>query len=369
MDKMKRYLDCYIPTETCNFKCHYCYIAQNNRFNNKIVKFEHSPEFIAKALSKERLGGTCLINLCAGGETLIAEEVIDVAESILKEGHYVMIVTNGSLTKRFEKLAKIPKELLKHLFIKFSFHYQELIRLKMLDTYFKNIHIMQNAGASFTIEITPSDELEPYIDEIKAVMSEKMGALPHITIGRKDSEDIPPLTEHKFQDYLDIWKQFDSELIDYKKEIFGIKRNEFCYAGEWTGYLNLVTGELRQCYCGLKIDNIYENIDRPIKFLPIGCNCTQPHCYNGHSFLSFGDIPELEAPTYDKLRNRIQTNGVEWLQPEMKAFMQSKLVNSNKEYTEEEKKKINIKNLKYIRKNKIKQKIKQYIGRLHHKEI
>lgn len=361
MDKMKRYLDCYIPTETCNFKCDYCYIAQQNKFNNKIVKFNHSPEFIAKALSKERLGGTCLINLCAGGETLIAEEVVDVAEAILKAGHYVMIVTNGSFTKRFEKLAQFPKELLKHLFIKFSFHYQELVRLKMLDTYFENVHMMQNAGASFTIEITPSDELEPYIDEIMVIMDKKMRALPHITIGRKDSDDIPPLTEHRFEDYLETWQQFDSQLMDFKKEIFGVKRDEFCYAGEWTSYLNLVTGELKQCYCGLKIDNIYEDINRPIKFLPIGCNCAQPHCYNGHSFLSFGAIPEMETPTYDKLRNRVQIDGVEWLQPEMKAFMQSKLVDSNKQYNEKEKKKINNRNLKYIRNDNIKQKIKRFV--------
>jgi len=364
MDKMKRYLDCYIPTETCNFKCHYCYIAQQNKFNNKIVKFNHSPEFIAKALSKERLGGTCLINLCAGGETLIAEEVIDVAEAILKQGHYVMIVTNGSLTKRFEKMAKFSKELLKHLFIKFSFHYQELVRLKLLDRFFENVHMMQNAGASFTIEITPSDELESYIDEIKKIMREKMGAQPHITIGRKDSDEIPPLTEHKFEEYLEIWQQFNSELINFKKEIFGVKRKEFCYAGEWTGYLNLVTGDLRQCYCGLEIDNIYEDIDRPIKFFPIGCNCTQPHCYNGHSFLSFGNIPEINSPTYDKLRNRVQLNGTEWLTPEMKNFMQSKLVETNKEYSEKEKKEINKKNLKYIRNNKIKQKIKKGIWKL-----
>lgn len=310
-----------------------------------------------------------MFNLCAGGETLIAEEVIDVTKEILKQGHYVMIVTNGSLTKRFEKIAEFPKELLKHLFFKFSFHYQELVRLKMLDRYFENVKMMQEAGASFTIEITPSDELEPYIDEIKNVMMEKMGALPHITIGRKDSDDIPPLTNHEFKDYLDIWKQFDSDLMDFKKDIFGKKRNEFCYAGEWSCYLNLVTGDLRQCYCGIKLDNIYKDINKPIKFLPIGCNCTQPHCYNGHAFLSFGDIPEMKTPTYDKLRNRVQSNGIEWLQPEMKAFMQSKLVESNKEYNEEEKKKINKKNLKYIKIQKISTKLKNIIkGKLKNEE-
>ena len=53
MDKLKRYVECYIDTETCNFKCHYCYIALLNKFNKKIVKFSRSPEEIRNALSKE----------------------------------------------------------------------------------------------------------------------------------------------------------------------------------------------------------------------------------------------------------------------------------------------------------------------------
>lgn len=363
MDKMKRFIDCYIPTETCNFRCHYCYIAQHRKFNNEVAKFSYTPEYIAKALSKERLGGICMFNLCAGGETLIAEEVIDVTEAILKEGHYVMIVTNGSLTKRFEKIAKFPKELLSHLFFKFSFHYLELVRLKILDRFFENVKMLRDAGASFTIEITPSDELEPYKDEIKKVMMEKIGALPHITIGRKDTDDIPPLTDHKFEEYKKIWSEFNSEMFNYKSTIFGEKRKEFCYAGEWSIYLNLVTGDYTQCYCGKKLGNIYQNINKPIKFLPVGCSCTQPHCYNGHAFLTFGNIPELKSTTYDKLRNRTQSDGVEWLQPEMKVFMQSKLVESNKEYSKKEKQKINKKNLKYIRNKKIKEKLRNIIKR------
>lgn len=354
MDKIKRFIDCYIPTETCNFRCHYCYIAQHRKFNNKVAKFTYSPNYIRKALSKERLGGTCMLNLCAGGETLIAEEVIDVTKELLKEGHYVMIVTNGSLTNRFKKISQFPKELINHLFFKFSFHYLELKRMNILDNFFENVDLMKKSGASFTIEITPNDELEPYIEEIKKISLKKLGALPHITIGRKDSNDIPPLTEHKWKDYIKVWEQFDSELFKFKKSIFGIKRNEFCYAGDWSSYLNLVTGDLRQCYCGIKIDNIYEEIDRQIKFLPIGNNCTMPHCYNGHAFLSFGDIPELDTPTYDILRNRKCKDGSEWLTEDMKKFMQSKLKDSNKELEDIEKKKVNKKVKRAIILSKVK---------------
>ena len=345
MDKMKRYIDCYISTETCNLRCHYCYITQNRKFDNKIVEFKYSPLEIRKALSVSRLGGKCLLNMCANGETLIAESVIDVVKELLEEGHYVMIVTNGTLSKRFEKLSKLPKRLLNHLFFKFSFHYLELVRLGMLDRFFDNIGLIKQSGASFTVEITPSDELEPYIEEIKDISMKKLGALPHITIGRKDSGDIPPLTEHSFEEYIKKWQIFDSRLFDYKTTIFGKKRKEFCYAGEWTGYL----------------DNIYENVEQPIKFLPIGNNCELPHCYNGHSFLVFGDIPELDSPTYAEVRNRVCLDGTEWLTEDMKNFMSSKLIESNIEYDKKRKYKINNMNLKYRKIKILKTKITKII--------
>ena len=118
MDKLKKYIDCYIETETCNLRCHYCYITQKRKFNNKVIKFDHSPQEIRKALSKERLGGTCLFNFCAGGETLLAREIIYVTEELLREGHYVMIVTNATLTDRLKEIAKFDTALLRRLFFK-----------------------------------------------------------------------------------------------------------------------------------------------------------------------------------------------------------------------------------------------------------
>ena len=82
-------------------------------------------------------------------------------------------------------------------------------------------------------------------------------------------------------------------------------------------------------------------MEKPIKFCPIGNNCLEYHCYNGHSYIVLGDIPELDAPTYAELRNRICIDGSEWLRPEMKSFMSTKLCESNKEYTQSEKKMIN----------------------------
>ena len=78
--------------------------------------------------------------------------------------------------------------------------------------------------------------------------------------------------------------------------------------------------------------NIYKDLEKPISFEAIG-KCNEAHCYNGHAFLTLGNIPELKTPVYATLRNRIMTNGEEWLNPKMKAFLSQKLNNSNEEYS------------------------------------
>lgn len=353
MEKLKRYIECYVPIEMCNLRCHYCYITQKKRFNSKIMKFKYEPKQIRIALSVKRLGGICLINLCAGGETLLSNEVIELIEELLKEGHYVMIVTNGTLTKRFNEICQFPPNLLKKLLFKFSFHYLELLRLDMIEDYFNNIEKIKKAGCSFTVEITPSDELIPYIEDIKKLCMNKLGVLCHITIGRDDRKPgIDILSDYSFEKYTEIWSTFKSDLFNYKSTIFYKKRKEFCYAGDWSIYVNLGTGSLTQCYCGVELDNIYRDITKPLRFNAIGYECTQPHCYNGHAFLALGVIPELNAPKYSELRNRYNDKGEEWLTKDMKLFISQKLKDNNEEYLEIQKEANYIRN-SFIKKGKL----------------
>ena len=58
MEKIKKFIDCYIPIEHCNLKCHYCYIPTLENFENRSREIPYSPDFIRKALSKNRWGGT-----------------------------------------------------------------------------------------------------------------------------------------------------------------------------------------------------------------------------------------------------------------------------------------------------------------------
>jgi len=363
MDKIKRFIDIYVPVTSCTFRCHYCYITHHRLFESKLPELKYSAEHVRQALSKQRLGGTCLINFCGGGETLLPEKVIDYIRVLLEEGHYVMVVTNASVSKRFEQIESFPHNLMKRLFFKFSYHYLELKKRNLINVFFDNVRRMRDAGASFTIEATPSDELVPYIDEMKKVCMENLGAINHVTIARDERKEnsLPILTSYSEKEYHNIWSSFKSEFFTFKESIFGKKRKEFCYAGDWSFYVNIGTGMMTQCYCSFFQYNIFDDPKRPIPFHAVGNHCEQLHCYNGHAFLTLGNIPELKTPTYAELRNRVCADGSEWLKPEMKAFMNTKLKDSNKEYNSW-KKFISNKTIEFILlKNKIKHVVKNFI--------
>ena len=57
--------------------------------------------------------------------------------------------------------------------------------------------------------------------------------------------------------------------------------------------------------------------------------CGLAHCYNGHAFLTLGDIPGVDTVTYAETRNRLEGTDNEWLRPEMKAAMSCKLYETN----------------------------------------
>ena len=364
MDKIKKFIDCFVPVYVCNFKCNYCYISTwkgwQQKENSKPI--EYSPEHIRKALSKNRWGGPLMLNFCGAGETLLCKELLPIIKELLEEGHYCMIVTNGTITPKFKEMASWPEELRSHLFIKFSYHFLELKRLKLTEVFFNNVKLMKQSGISFTVEITPSDEYIPYINEMKETCLKETGALPHITVCRIENGDVPLMSKLNKEEFIKKWSEFDSQLFNFKNEIFGQKRKEFCYAGAWSYTLQLVDGTLRQCYRGRELQNIYKDLEAPIKEEPIGCNCPDAHCWNGHAFLAFGDIPEMNTPTFEEERNR-KTESGDWGTEKLAYFMSSKLNESNEEIDDKQKQKYNRKSKNFKNMQTIKNKLRKVIKR------
>ena len=331
MDKPKRFFECLLPVTVCNLKCPYCYIIQENRRKMKLAEMQYSPKHIAQALRKERVGGICWISICGAGETLVQRESIEIVQYLLEEGHYVNITTNGTLSNRFDELIEKCKDNIRHLHISFSMHYLELKKHELLETFFSNIIKMQNAGASILVQLNLCDAYMPFIEEIKEMSRQKLGAYPQVALTRDES--VRPMkiwSDKTDKEYLEEGEKFDSPLFRFTYKNFNVKRKEFCYAGDWSGVLNLQTGWLSKCYVNLEGQNIFKDISEPINFEAVGHDCKNVYCVNSSHFMSLGVIPELETPTYAQLRNREEAN---WYNEEMKMFLNRKLEESNSKYS------------------------------------
>jgi len=334
IDGIKKMFLFAIPVSICNFRCHYCYLAQRDiSFQNNHPEMKYSPEEFKAAMSKGRIGGLAFANFCADGETLLVKNIDQYVKGFIEQGHYAEVVTNLSVTNVLERFLSWDRELLGRLEFKCSFHYLELKKKNLLNVFAENVKRVWKAGASATIEITPSDELIPYIDEVIAFSKEHFGALPHLTIARDDrTESIDYLTKLDMASYEQTWAQFGSALWEFKRTIFGMKQKKFCYAGEWSLFINLCTGAAKSCYCGASLGDVLANPMEPFPQKPIG-KCPIAHCYNGHAFLTFGLIPNATDVRYADVRNKICSDGSEWLTPELKAFFSSYLPNQNKQYS------------------------------------
>ena len=297
----------------------------------KLAELHYSPEQIAYAMRKERLGGKCLISICGAGETLAQDEVIDIVALLLHEGHFVNITSNGTLTKKYERLVHACSDNIENLHVSFSFHYLELVKRNLLDSFFSNIRMVKNAGASILLQINLCDDYVPYWDEIKKISIKQLGAPPQVALTR--NERVKPFrieTTLSSEEYYRIGQQFDSPLFRFTFKNFNIKRNEFCYAGDWSGVLNLATGMLNKCYANTEsAQNIFEDPDKPINFEAIGHNCKNSYCVNSSHFMSLGIIPEIQTPSYAELRNRKEAS---WYNKNAEMFLGSKLNESNQEY-------------------------------------
>lgn len=339
---MKKLISMNIPTSICNLRCHYCYIAQRlNCFEGVQPVMKYTPDEVAKGLSAQRLGGAAFINICAAGETLLTKDFDLYLKAILQEGHYCEVVSNMTITYMIDKILSFDKELLNHLEFKCSFHYLELKKKNLLDTFSSNVNRAWEAGASISIEVTPSDELIPYIDELKEFSMTNFGALPHLTIARNDnSSKIEYLTNLSQEEYQRVWEQFDSPFWEFKRTIFGQKRNEFCYAGSWSRIVDLSTGVTHQCYGQLlSYENVFENPEKPFPDKPIG-KCCVPHCYNGHAWLTLGLIPDFTDVKFGDIRNRRRADGENWLHKDLYAFFNGVCLDDNERLPQNKEKRI-----------------------------
>ena len=328
-EPIKCFIECLIPITACNIKCHYCYVAQRMNRSMKKAELKYPPEVMAYALRKDRLGGAAYISICGAGETLLQKEMPEIVFALLKEGHYINITTNGTISAAFKRIAElIPSELLKRINFSFSYHYIELKRTNQLQRFFDNIKYVKELGCSFVVQLNLCDEYVEHFDEIKRICLDNVGALPQLAATRDEinlHKDIRLFTKKSKEEYMQLGESFDSPLFRFTMKNFMVKRKEFCYAGQWAYVLNLSTGIMKPCYASQIRQNVFENPETPIRLTAIGCHCRSPFCMNSSHFMSMGVIPSVSTPSYGELRNRECQDGTTWYNDVMKDVLYKKI--------------------------------------------
>lgn len=321
-------------TTECNFHCEYCYVWRKHEFTPGSITSEYTAKEIREALSQAKLGGPCHINACALGETLLSKDIVALTYELLDEGHYFSIITNGTITPRIDAILQFPDELLERMFFKLSFHYAELKRTKLSDVFWKNADKIKNSPCSYSIEITPCDNLIDEIDNIKKEFAVHAGsAMPHITFTRDtNKEGLDLLSELSLEEYKNVWQTFDSDLFNLKCDLYKKKIHQTCYAGSWSYRVNVVNGNLQSCYQQELVGTVFDEGQKVLPVMPVGHGCRLDYCFNNHAFLAWGDAPEIVCDNYFKVRDRRAEDSTHWVKGTYAAAMQQKLYDNNFAY-------------------------------------
>ncbi|WP_188399491.1 polysaccharide pyruvyl transferase family protein [Sporomusa sp. GT1] len=325
-------------TMACNFRCEYCYLKDRAlAYSGQVNTSLHTPQKVRKGLSQKRLGGKCFINICARGETLLSEDIVELVYELLSEGHVVSIVTNGTISEKFNQFLTFPSQLQKNLFIKFSFHYMELLKHSLLEVFFDNVNKIKSSCSSYTIEITPCDSMVPHIEDIKLIFEKYAnGAMPHISFARDSSkESLAVLTSLSLDEYNRVWGQFHSKMFELKSLWYDKKIEDFCYAGDWSCRINLMEGSIQSCYHHKSMGNLFRDMDKPFPIQLVGTNCQMPYCFNDHAYLAFGCVPSIDCYSYLDMRDRVDKDGNHWVKPELGSFIKAKLYDNNHQYDDQ----------------------------------
>lgn len=311
-DKLMHFA-CGLGSSVCNMGCSYCYVDFADPKLKHNSYFSHSIEFILKALSPERLGSCAYFSMCSDGETMLKPGIIELTYGLLMQGHYVGLITNGTVTEKVKRLIEFPEELRSRLLVQNSMHFDELKKKNLLDVYFDNINSLRRSGISVNATMPGSDEDIENIPEIKELCMSRIGFLPMISPIRGERwggeyEGFPLGSKYTWEEYVEIWKDFDSPSIKCRKHTLN-HIDEICFAGMHSGYINIQTGDLLTCVPGKKIANIYKDITQEIPFLEEPNFCPFGFCSHNGYFLSGREINGAVLPTLYEFHNRYDKEG------------------------------------------------------------
>ena len=342
MEKIVKRINATIQTTGCNLKCEYCFLAQAHYGNKGIIKSLQYPlQTILAACSKERLGGQCAIQLMGDGETLLPDDVVELILGLLKEGHYVRVVNNGTLSNRIHELIKSTESdgTIDRLSMMFSLHFLELEKRNLLKVFTENINYVKKSGCSFEISLVACDEYIEKAERINQFCEQELGGvIPWVLPADKydtSANYVGVFSKYDEHTYLENIKRafpsFQREFVQEKKDM---DNHKFCYAGDWFFYLDFTTGRYSQCMKNVGPEhNFFEHLEDELMLQPVGTRCKSAYCMCGGA-KTLNLIPE--GNSYEEIQ---QKNGSydKYVSEKILRAYNTNLAETNKEYTKEEK--------------------------------
>ncbi|MDD5999622.1 MAG: radical SAM protein [Lachnospiraceae bacterium] len=345
MREIKKFINATVHTQGCNLKCDYCYLAQHMYSNNKSRLALRNPvEYVLKAFSPERMGGICYITLVGDGETLLPDDIEDFIVGLVKQGHYLTIITNGTLVEKIIHIIERLKEinLQNHIYFSLSLHFLEIVRLGLKDRFTQCVNFLKEENISVGITLVLANSYIPVIEEIK-IYCDELGIVPSVNLAINEHEDgeVEHIVEVSDEEYREMEKRLTGQKsVTSKLNNFYTKETGFCYAGVWSIILDITTGECGQCVNNSDhVFNFYDNIEKPLELLPVGNRCKAAYCICG-----FRDawhlVPEKEFIT----EKETISPSDRFLSEETRRRFRTDLAKSNEEYSDTMKEAINQKN-------------------------
>ena len=256
------------------------------------------------------------MSFCGAGETFLCKEMTDIVAYTLRQGNFVNVTNNGTISRAIETLTSLPDDLSSRLVFAFSFHYNELKNRNLLSTFAANVKKVIASKASFTVQLNLYDGYLPYLDEIKNFCMENFGALTQLALTRDQRHGMKLYTAGDLAAYRKLGAEFHSPMFEFSCDNFLVSRaKNFCYAGQHSWRLDLATGALRRCYFERDTFNAYDDLDRKIPLKPVGRHCGDRYCVNAIHFMALGNVPEINCPSYAQLRDRPEAG---WYKQAMK---------------------------------------------------
>lgn len=322
-NRIQRYVQGTFNTFGCNLNCSYCYLKLKG-LSNIGESFPYKEEHIARAMSVKRWG-VCYISLTGDGETLLSEKTVNLAHLLLKEGHYLNIINNGTQKHSLEYMCSLfDEDCRARTMLTFSLHYLELKSKGLLDLFFENIRMMRDKGFTVYIHMVLCDEYIPHIEEIKELCLRQVGFLPQLGMIRNETsrDDERRMSDYSQEEYYRAADAFHSPYFEMQKRLYEENcAGDYCYAGRLGVLLNFTTGVMRQCVANDRPVNVFDDIDSEIPFEEVGKGCRSPWCYCS-TFQIFGMIPGKDYPSYRRI---FEGGGNPYLSDSMKNALSVKL--------------------------------------------